>query len=121
MRSETHFLSNKEKEKGIEDYVERVTTVPRTRVKDTETTIKQDEEETRNADYAGVTTRQPEKICEEMMIRMGASLIDVASSDDEDDGDCGGSEDKELGKLSEDDEPGWAVVTIFKTVQHGIE
>jgi len=39
-RQEMHFLNNEEKEKYIEDYVERETSVARMRVEDTVTSIK---------------------------------------------------------------------------------
>jgi len=39
-RQETHFLSNEEKEKLIEDYVERETAGARKRVEDTEAAIR---------------------------------------------------------------------------------
>jgi hypothetical protein len=38
-RQETHFLSNEEKEKGIEDYVEREIAVARKRVEDAEAVV----------------------------------------------------------------------------------
>jgi len=41
-RQETHFLSNEEKEKWIEDIVERETAVARTRVHDPETALMRD-------------------------------------------------------------------------------
>jgi hypothetical protein len=43
-RQETNFLNSKEKEKWIEDYVERETAVARKQVKDTETAIMQEQE-----------------------------------------------------------------------------
>jgi len=47
------------------------------------------------------------------------SLSDVASSDNGDDGDVEeNNEDTQLGKPREDDEPGWAIRTISKMVQH---
>jgi len=51
------------------------------------------------------------------------SLSDLASSDDEHDGEDeeDDEEDTELGKLSDDDEPGWVMGTITKTVQHRME
>jgi hypothetical protein len=54
-----------------------------------------------------------------MLNAIGDSLSDLASSEDEEDGaDEGGDEtDPELGKLSEDDEPGWVIGTISRTVQ----
>jgi len=58
-----------------------------------------------------------------MLNAIGDSLSAVASSKEEEDGDDedDGEEDTELGKLSEDDEPGWVMGTISNTVQHGME
>jgi len=51
------------------------------------------------------------------------SLGDFASSEVEEDGenDNDDVEHTELGKLSEDEEPGWVMGTICKTVQHHME
>jgi len=51
------------------------------------------------------------------------SLSDVASPEDEEDGEDldDDEEDTILGKLSEDDEPGWVMGTISKMVQHPME
>jgi len=58
-----------------------------------------------------------------MLNAIGDSLSDLASSDDEQDGEDeeDDEEDTELGKLSDDDEPGWVMGTITKTVQHRME
>jgi len=57
-----------------------------------------------------------------MLNAIGDSLSDLASSDGEQDGEDekDDDEDTELGKLS-DDEPGWVMGTISKTVQHHVE
>jgi hypothetical protein len=54
---------------------------------------------------------------------IGDSLRDLASSDDQQDGEDEEDDEKdtELGKLSDDDEPGWVMGTIAKTVQHRME
>jgi len=50
------------------------------------------------------------------------SLSNLASSDDEEDGeDENDNEDTEVGKLSEDDEPGWVMGTISNTVRHSMD
>jgi hypothetical protein len=67
-----------------------------------------------------LTSREPEKTFEEMMAGIGDSLSDLASSDDGEDGEDE-DEEKEQGKLSEDDEPGWVMGTITKTVQQHVE
>jgi hypothetical protein len=66
------------------------------------------------------TAGKPETTFEEMLNAIGDSLSDLASSDDEQDGEDeeDDEEDSELGKLSDDDEPGWVMGTITKTVQH---
>jgi len=58
-----------------------------------------------------------------MFNAIGNSLSDLVSSEDEEDGEDedDDEEDTELGKLSEDDEPGWVMGTISKTVQHDME
>ena len=49
---ETHFLSNEEKEKSIQDYVERETAVARMQVEDPETAIEQKQDDMRIAEKA---------------------------------------------------------------------
>ena len=51
------------------------------------------------------------------------SLSDLASSENEEDGEDKDDDeaDTELGKLSEDDESGWVMGTISKTLQHRME
>jgi hypothetical protein len=115
-----HFLSNEEKEKWIEDFVERETTVARKQVQDAETVLMQD---MTTAENECATTGKPETTFEEMLNAIRDSLSDLASSDDEQDGEDeeDDEEDTELGKLSDDDEPGWVTGTITKTVQHRME
>jgi len=120
---ETHFLSDKPKEKCIEDYVERETAAARKRVEDAETAIQQEQDDMRNAEKAGLTTTKPETKFEEMFNAIDDSLSDHASSDDGEDGEDKDNDDKDPagGKLSEDDEPGWVMSTISNTVQHRME
>jgi len=56
-----------------------------------------------------------------MLIAVGDSLSDLASSDDGEDGEDQDDEETEQGKLSEDDELGWVMGTITKTVQQRME
>jgi len=51
------------------------------------------------------------------------SLSDLPSSEDEQDGEDEDDDEEDTGhsKLSEDDEPGWVMGTISKTVQHRME
>jgi len=112
----THFLSNEEQEQWIEDDVNRETAVARKRVEDAETAIKQEHDDMSNADHRGLTSREPEKMFEEMIIAMGDSVIDLASPDGEEDGEDADDEDTELAKLREADEPGWVLGTISSMV-----
>jgi len=81
-RRETHFLSNEEKEKWIEDFVERETTGARKRVEDAEAALQQEQDDMTHAELAGLTSRKPEKTFEEMLVGIGDSPSDLASSDD---------------------------------------
>ena len=85
-RREMHFLSNEEKKKWIEDYVERETAGARKRVGDAEATVQQEQDDMTQAEIAGLTSREPEKTFEEMLVAIGDSLSDLASSDDGEDG-----------------------------------
>jgi len=115
-RRGTHFISNEEKETWIEDYVERDTAGARKRVEDAEAAVQQEQDNMTIADIAGLTPREPEKTLQEMMAAIGDSLSDLASSHDGEDG-KDEDEETELGKRSEDDEPGCVMGTISKTVQ----
>jgi len=120
-RRETHFLTNEEKEKWIEDYVERETAGARKRVEDAGAAVQQEQDDMMHAKIAGLTSSEPEKTFEEMLVAIGDSLSDLACSDN---GEDGGDEDDEetvQGNLSEDDEPGWVMGTITKTVQQRME
>ena len=118
-----HFSSNEEKEEWIKDYVERETAVARKRVGDAETAIKQEQDDMRNPEMAGLTTTKPETTFVEMLNAIGDSLSDLASSDDREDGEDKDDveEDPPGGKLSEDDQPGWVMGTIYRMVQHCME
>jgi len=118
---ETHFLSNEEEEKWIEDYVERETAGARKRVEDAEAAVQQEQDDMTHAEIAGLTSRKPEKTFEEMLVAIGDSLSDLASCNDGEDGEDEDDEATEKGKLSEDDEPGWVIGTITKTVQQHME
>jgi hypothetical protein len=116
-RRETHFLSNEENEKWIEDYVERETAGASKRVEDAEARVQQEQDDMTQADIAGLTFRVPEKTFEEMLVAIGGSLSDLASSDDGEDGEEEDDEETEQGNLSEDDEHSWVMGTITKMVQ----
>jgi len=75
----------------------------------------------KHAEIVGLTTREPATSFEEMIIAIGDSLSDLASSGNEEDGEDEDDEETEQGKLSEDDEPGWVMGTITNTVQHHMD
>jgi hypothetical protein len=120
-RRETHFLSNEEKEKWIEYVVERETAGATKRGEDAEEAVQQEQDDMTHAELAGLTSREPEKMFEEMLVAIGDSLSDLASSDDGEDGEDEDDEETEQGKLSEDDEPSWVMGIITKTVQQRME
>jgi len=68
---ETHFLSNEENEKWIEDYVEIETAGARKRVEDAESAVQQEQDDMKHAEIMGVTNKEPEKTFEEMMVAIG--------------------------------------------------
>ena len=120
-RRETHFLSTEEKEKWIEDYVERETAGARKRVEDAEAAVQQEQDHMTHAEIAGLTSRDPEKTFQGMLVGIGDSLSDLASSDDGVDGEDKDDEETEQGKLNDDEKPGWVMGTITKTVQQRME
>ena len=74
-----------------------------------------------NAEIEALTSREPEELFEELPVAIGDSLSDLASSDDGKDGEDEDDEETAWGKLSEDDEPGWVMGTITKTVKQHLE
>jgi len=56
-----------------------------------------------------------------MLVATGDSISDLASSDNGEDGEDEDDEETEQGKLSDDDQPGWVMGTITKTVQQRME
>jgi len=119
-RRETHFLSNEEKEKWIEDYLERETAGARKQVEDEEAAVQQEQDDMTHAEITELTPTEPDKPFQDMIAAIGDSLSDLASSDNGEDGEDE-DEETQLGKLSEDDEPGWVMGTISKTVQQRME
>jgi len=87
-----------------------------------EAAIMQELNDMTTAETVGATTRKSGTTFEEIVNAIGGSLSDLASSDDEEDGedDEDDEEDTQLGKLCDDDEPGWVMSTISNTVQHGM-
>jgi len=103
--------------------VERESAVARKRVPDAEKAIMQGLNNIPTAENVGATTGNPETTFEELLNAMGDSLSDLASSDEEQDGEDEeyDKDDTELGKLSDNDEPRWVMGTISKTIQHHVE
>jgi hypothetical protein len=95
----------------------------RQRVQDGEAAIMQAHKDMTTAESTGATTRNSTTLLQEMLNAISDILRDLASSNDEQDG-----EDEEqdvafseLGKLNDDDEPGRVMGTLSITVQHPIE
>jgi len=101
--------------------VERETAGARKRVEDAEAAVQQEQDDVTQAEIGGWTSREPEKMFEEMRVAIRDSLSDLASSDDGEDGEEEDNEETEQGNLCEDDEPGWVRGTITKTVQQRME
>jgi len=120
-RRETHFLSNEEKEKWIEDYVERQTAGARKGVEDAEAAVQQEQDDMKHAEIAGLTSREPKKTFQEMLVAIGDNLSNLACSDHGEEGEEEDDEETKQGKLSEDDEPSWVMCTITKMVQQRME
>jgi hypothetical protein len=74
-----------------------------------------------DAEIAGLMSRESEKMFVEMLVAIGDSRSDLASSNDGEDGEEEDDEETEHGNLSKDDEPGWVKGTITKTVQQCME
>lgn len=89
------------------------------RFEDAETAIKQELEDLKNAEKAGFTTRKSEKLFDMMLNTFGDSVTYLECSDieehreDEEDN----AQDTELCKLSKDEEPGWVIGAISKTIK----
>jgi hypothetical protein len=111
-----HILSNEDKGKWIEHFIERETSGARKRVEDAEAAVGQEQDDMTDAELAGLTSRVPEKRFEKMLAAIGDSLSDLSSSDDGEDSEDEDDEETEQRKLSEYDEPGWVMGTMTKTV-----
>jgi len=78
-RQETLYSSNEEKEKSIEGYVGRGTAGALKRVEDTEGAVQQEQNNMMHAEITGLTSREPKKTFEEILVAIGDSLSDFAS------------------------------------------
>jgi len=83
----------------------------------------QEQEHMGNVENGQSTTTKPKMTFEDMLNAVGDSLSDLASSEDDEDGEDEDVDEEDIGhgKLSEDDKPGWVMGTISKTVQHRIQ
>ena len=88
----------------------------RKRVQDAERAMMQEQKHMMNVGKARASTTRPGLTFKVMLNDIEDSLRDLACSDDEEHGEDedDGEEDKELAKLSEDDEPGWVMGTLSK-------
>jgi nitrate reductase beta subunit len=107
-------LDHVEKEKWIEDYVERETTGARKRAEDAEAAIEQEQEDIQAAENLGLMTRKPEKMFHQMMVAIIDRRTNIESSDTREDGEDKDDKDIVQLQLSEDDETSWAMGTITK-------
>jgi hypothetical protein len=82
--------------------------------------VKRQQDDTRKAENVGLTNREPEKTFQAMMVAIRDSLSNLGSFNDWDDGEED-DEETEQGQLSEDDEHGWVMGTITKTVHQRLE
>jgi len=119
-RQQPHILRNEEREKWIEDYVERESTVARMRVQDAKTAMMHKHEHLGNVEKGRSTTTKPNITSDEMLNAIGDSLSDLASFKDEEDEDHEDDDEEDTGhgKLSEDDDHGWVMGTISQMVHH---
>jgi hypothetical protein len=69
-----------------------------------------------HAEITGLMSREPKKNYQEMLVAVGDSLSDLASSDDGENGEYEDDKETEQINLSHDDKPGWVMGTITKTV-----
>ena len=116
-----HFLNSEEKEKWIENYVDRETAQARQRVEAADAVIRQEQKVTETAENSGLTTRELKITFHKMIVAIRDSLSNIASSDNGEDGEDEYHEETAQGKLSEDDEPSWVMGTIPKMVDHRME
>ena len=86
-----------------------------------EAAVQQEQDDMTHAEIAELTSREPERTWEEMLVAIGDRQRDFASSDDREDGEDEDDEETVQDKRSEDDEPSWVRGTITKTVQQCME
>jgi hypothetical protein len=97
--------------------------VARKQVQDAKTAMMQEQEHMVNDEMGRSTTTKSEITFEERLNAIGDSLSDLASSEDEEDGEDEDYDEEDMGHrmLSKDGEPGWVMGKISKMVQHRME
>jgi len=95
--------------------------VARKRVENAVKTITREQEAMQNAANVELATKEPEIPSKHMMIAIGEGLSNHAYFKTVEDGHDKDDEDTELGKLSEDDQPGWVVATMPITAQQRMQ
>lgn len=114
-------LRNEKKEIRIEAYAERKTAVARKRIEEADTVTKRVQEHMRKAENSGLTSRESEKMCREMLSDIIYSLSKLSYSNDEKDAEDDVDQGSELGKRWEDVQPGRVMGTISKMAQQCME
>jgi len=120
-QQDTHFIRNEKQPTSIGEYVNREAAVARKWVQVGETAIMQEQKDTWEAENAQLRTREPERMFQEMLVAIVDSPGDLASSVDVEHRDSKLDEDKELGKLRDDDEPGRKMRIISNIVHQLVE
>jgi hypothetical protein len=116
---ETHRLSNSQNKSFFTDSVEQPTAGAKKQLEHTNTVIMEEQEDLSDAQNKQSITRKLQIRFEKMLNAIGDSLSNLPNPDVEEDRyDKEDEVDTELGKLSDDDELGWVICTISKTVQH---
>ena len=81
----------------MKDYVDRGTAGAWKLVQDAQTAIKQEQEDMRTAEMVALTTREPEATFEEMLNTIGDSPSELASSNNEQDGEDRHEDEQDTG------------------------
>jgi len=116
-----HCTSYPEEEKWIQDHVERETSWARKRVDNTEALVQQEQEDVKNVEQVGFKNSEPNKTFEEMIVAIGDSVSDLASSENGDDEEDKDDVENQQGVVSKDDDPGWAMGTITRMIKQYME
>jgi hypothetical protein len=87
------------------------------RVEDTEAGVQQEQDDMTHAEIGILTSRVPKKTLEKMLVAIGDSLSDLVCSDHWEDGEAEDGGEPEQGKLSDEEQPGWVMDAITKTLQ----